>query len=118
MDSFINAPIIEFLRTANVTILNNNGLDVYNQYKDNENAFIFIDPPYINSFNLDYKSPTVEIYEYLYNNKITDNNAYIVLCLENIWIIKLLFAGCPSIVYNKKYESSKRLTEHVLVKNK
>lgn len=117
LDSIINAPIIDFLREANVSILNNNALDVYKQYKDNENAFIFLDPPYMISYNSDYQSPTLEIYEYLYNNKITDSNSYIILCLENMWIIKLLFNGCTMIVYNKKYEATKRSTEHVIIKN-
>ena len=117
LDSIINAPIIEFLRTANITTVNNNAMDLYKQYKDNENAFIFLDPPYIISHNSDYKTPTLEIYEYLCNNKITDSKAYIILCLENTWIIKLLFNGCTMIVYGKKYEATKKLTEHVIIKN-
>ncbi len=64
-----------------------------------------------------YKHIGINIYEYLYNNPISKEKSKIYLCLENIWIIKLLFKGYKFIEYNKKYEMTKKTTSHVLIEN-
>lgn len=117
-NTFLNAPIIEFLRTANITIRNEDALKVYDEYKGNDKAIIFLDPPYLISNNSWYNDPKVNIYEYLFNNDILKEKALIILCLENIWIIKLLFKGKKTIVYDKKYQTKKKLTEHIIILNK
>lgn len=116
--NFYEAPIIDFLRNAKIIISNKDALDVYNDYKTNKKALIFLDPPYLASNNSWYKDPTINIYEYLCDNDITKEKALILLCLENNWIIKLLFKGKKSIVYNKTYETTKKQTEHILIMNK
>jgi site-specific DNA-adenine methylase len=118
LDGIINAPIIDFIRNADIIFTNKNAIDVYKEYKDNEKAFIFLDPPYLISCNSFYKSPNLEIYEYLFDNPINNNEAYIILCLENNWIIKLLFKNNHSVTYSKKYETSHRNTEHIIILNK
>ena len=117
-DLFLNAPILEFIRTAKITFLNKDALEIYNEYKMNSKAFIFLDPPYLLSSNSFYKDPTANIYEYLFDNDIRKNKALVILCLENNWIIKLLFKGCKYITYVKKYEVSKKITEHIIIINK
>lgn len=118
LDSFINAPIIDFIRNADIIFTNKNAIDVYKEYKNNEEAFIFLDPPYLTSCNSFYKNPDLQIYEYLFDNPINNNEAYIILCLENNWIIKLLFKNYHSVTYSKKYETSHRNTEHIIILNK
>jgi site-specific DNA-adenine methylase len=115
---FKNAPIIDFVRNAKISFTNLDALDVYNNYKNNDKALIFLDPPYLASENSWYKDPKVNIYEYLFNNDIIKEKALILLCLENNWIIKLLFNGKQHIIYDKKYEASKKKTEHILIINK
>ena len=44
-------------------------------------------------------------------------DAYIVLCLEDNWIIKLLFKDYIKAEYNKKYEMSKKKTTHLIITN-
>lgn len=116
--NFYNAPIIDFIRNAKISFTNIDAIDVYNYYKGNKKALIFLDPPYLASENSWYKDPKVNIYEYLFDNDITKEKAFILICLENNWIIKLLFKGKKSIVYDKKYEASKKNTEHILIMNK
>lgn len=115
LDTFKNAPILEFLQTANIKICNKDGIEIYNEYRDNPKAVIFLDPPYIQSCNSFYNNPTTNIYEYLYNNDIEKEKAKIILCLENIWIIKLLFKDKKSIVYDKNYQMTKKKTEHIII---
>jgi len=77
-----------------------------------------MDPPYISTCNDFYYDHSMNIYEYLYNNKITNEKAKIYLILENIWIIKLLFQhNFILFEYDKKYESSKKQTTHIIISN-
>lgn len=117
-NAFKNAPIIEFLRNAKIIISDKEAIEVYNEYKGNDKALIFLDPPYLVSCNSFYNNPKVNVYEYLFDNEIMKEKALIVLCLENIWIIKLLFKGKKMITYDKTYSSSKKKTEHVIIINK
>lgn len=114
-----NAPIISFLKNENITFLNTDGIEVVKQYKDDDKALIFLDPPYLNSCNEFYFEKGVNIYEYLYNNKISSLNCYMVLCLEDIWIIQLLFNDFIKSTYDKKYTMSKKKeTTHIIISNK
>lgn len=117
-DNFKNAKIVEFLRNTDVELSNIDALEVYEKYKNDKKSLIFLDPPYLSCENRWYKSPTVNIYEYLHENDIDKQKAMIVLCLENIWIIKLLFNKKKSITYDKLYQTSKKKTEHIIILNK
>jgi site-specific DNA-adenine methylase len=111
---------VNFLRTEDVEILNNDAIDVFNQYIDNKNAIIFLDPPYLMSCNGLYDTPDGNIYEYLFNIKaeLKTKESLLICCLENMWIIKMLFSGFNFITYNKTYQISKKKTEHIIISNK
>ena len=117
--SFKNFPIYEFFKNVNIEFTSNDFLGVYNKYKNNSEAVIIIDPPYISSCNEFYKCPSVNIYEYLINNDIKKEKAFIMLILEDIWIINLLFPKekYSSVSYSKKYEVSKKKTSHTIITN-
>jgi site-specific DNA-adenine methylase len=115
--TFINAPIIDFIRNADITFHNIEGIECYNKYKDNKKAIIFLDPPYLSSYNSFYQIPDCNIYEYLYNNNINKEKAKIFLCLENNWIIRLLFKKNKKVVYDKIYKMNRRKTEHTIICN-
>lgn len=115
---FLNSPIIDFIRNANIIFLNKDAIGVYDEYKVKKNCLIFLDPPYLSSVNSWYSDPTINIYEHLMDNDINREKATILICLENFWVIRLLFRGKKFIVYDKKYEISKKKTEHILIINK
>lgn len=109
---------ISFLKCPNVYITCNNWLDVYNQFKDDDKNIILLDPPYIMSCNHHYEKQDCSIYEYLYNNNISNNKANIYLLLEDMWIIRLLFQNNKILYeYDKRYECSKKKTKHILISN-
>jgi hypothetical protein len=111
--------IYNFFRNENITFLNIDAIEVYNKYKNNQKNMIIMDPPYINTNNDFYTDSNMNIYEYLYNHNINNEKATIYLILENIWIIKLLFKDNNKLVeYGKKYETSQKLTTHILISNK
>ena len=116
-DYLKDCPVIHFLRTENITFYNSDAVIIMDKYKNDNKNFIFLDPPYLVSCNDFYKDAKVNIYEYLYNNKISDMQALLITCLESNWIIKLLFNGQIKKEYGKKYECSKKNTTHLIISN-
>lgn len=114
----IQIQFIEFIKSPYVHISNNDWFNVFDEYKnDSKSCFIF-DPPYINSNNDFYTNRTLNVYEYFYNNKIENFECKIYLILEDIWVIKLLFQNNKIMdTYGKKYELSKRKTNHIIIYN-
>ena len=120
--SIEDKPIYNFLMNEDIKFLNCDGIDLYEQFKENEDCLFLIDPPYIMSSNLFYKQKTTTIYEYMFNNPIIKEKSKIVLVLENNWIIKLLFSeNIKSTEYEKKYGSAgslkKTKTNHIIISN-
>lgn len=112
------APVYKFLKNEKILLTCMNGIDIYNDYK-NKNALIFIDPPYLAACNDMYNSADCNIYKYFFNNDICDNKAEIILCLEDMWIIKLLFQKYTFITYGKNYTfGARRKTTHTVINNK
>ena len=114
----LNCPIIEFLRNEDITFRNDDCISVYQDYKDDENAFIFLDPPYLSSCNEFYSCPSLEIYNFLNENSIKNEKSVVCLCLEKNWIIDLLFKNYIINEYKKKYENSKKKTKHIIIISK
>jgi site-specific DNA-adenine methylase len=112
-----NFPVLNFLRNEKIIFTCMSAIDAYSIYKD-KNSLIFLDPPYIASCNTGYSNANLNIYEYLCNNDICDNKAEIILCLENIWIIGLLFKKYTFISYNKQYTGPRKKTTHIVINNK
>jgi len=116
-NKMLKAPILHFLRTENIIITNNCGIKILNDYKDNDKALVFLDPPYLQTCNDFYMNSNVNIYEYLYKNPIINFKCKLYLCLELIWIIKLLFEKYEIIEYDKSYSAKKKNVIHGLIKN-
>ena len=112
-----DTPIIKFLRNEDVSLYNEEGVSIVELFKDNNKALIFLDPPYLMSCNSFYYDSKLNIYEYLHNNPIEKMKAYIVLCLEDNWIIKLLFNQFIKSSHNKRYEVSGKKTSHLIITN-
>lgn len=108
-------PIINFLRTEKIILSSENGNEIIKKY-NNSNCLLFIDPPYLNSHNDNYKNPSVEIFEFL-NNELKNLKSKILICIEDMWMTKLIFKDYKSITYKKKYQPSKKDTNHILYNN-
>lgn len=114
---------IEFIKSPNVVISNNDWFNIFDKFKDDDTTIFLFDPPYLVScnmfYNLGIKDQKLNIYEYFFNNKIESFKSHIYLILEHVWIIKALYFGSKIIsTYGKKYEISKKNTEHVIIYNK
>ena len=116
-NELVNTPIINFLRTENITLSNIDAIELFNKYQNNNKAFIFLDPPYLQACNSFYNESNTNIYEYLLHNNINGLESKIILVLEDNWIIKLLFKDNIKDSYNKRYEKSGKKTNHLLINN-
>jgi site-specific DNA-adenine methylase len=111
---------INFLKNANVEILNADGVEVVNKYENKKNTLIFSDPPYLSLCNDYYNIGNGEknIYEYVLKNNFYEKKAYIVFVLNESWITKFIFKNWHIIKYDKKYQPTKREVIHLLITNK
>lgn len=111
-------PILEFMRNEDITFFNKDAIEIYNEYKTNKKALIFLDPPYMDTNNSHYINPSLNIYEYLSNNEIQNEKAFIIICVKYNWIINCIFKGCKMIIYDFKYQTTKKPINHVIIINK
>lgn len=115
--SLNDKPIIKFLRTENIETRTMDGLILIKENINNDKYLFLIDPPYISVCNDFYKSKYTNIYEFFSYNDMKLMNSKIVFILEDNWIIKLLFKNYNIISYLKKYETSKKITTHIIINN-
>ena len=105
---FLNHPFINFLKTENITLKCIDAKDIIIEYKDDIKCLLFLDPPYLMSSNDFYNNKDVNIYEWLCNNNLNDFKSKFLLCLEDVWIIKLLFEKNIKSSYSKTYQTTKK----------
>ncbi len=113
---------IEFIKCSYVSITCNDWLDVFDTFKNDENALILFDPPYMNScnefYNLhDNKKKNENVYEYFSLNNIISFKSKIMFILEDMWIINLLFKANFKKTYDKTYNISRKKTNHIIIYN-
>lgn len=107
---------IEFIKSPNVFISCGSWFELFNKHKDDETSLFIFDPPYINTCNDFYIEKNLNIYQYLYDNKIESFQSRIYLILEDIWLIRLLFMNNKILFqYDKTYGISKKETKHILI---
>jgi site-specific DNA-adenine methylase len=110
-------PVYTFFKTANIKFYCKDAIEIIEEFKNNPKCLILLDPPYLACCNDYYNNQNVNIYEYLYRNEIKNMKSKLYLILENMWIIKLLFAGYKFIEYDKTYQTTKKKTTHLLISN-
>lgn len=112
-------PIIKFLRTEDVTLICGDGKKIYGEYKHDEKALIMLDPPYLSMNNEFYDTlQGGNIYEHLYNYKIDDEKAQIILILNDCWVTQLLFKNSIREEYGKLYQTTKKKGQkHLIITN-
>ena len=120
------APIYDFLVNANIELHNTDSNKIIDD-NNNDNTFIFLDPPYIASSNNFYSTDTGEnicnIYEKLTSYGLKNYKCKMLICHENNWLFKILFKEYveKEKEYKKNYQNtirgSKKKTFHICIKN-
>lgn len=109
-----NCPIVKFLRTENVEILNEDATRILAAHENNNNELVYLDPPYLSMCNEFYDDKrNLNIYEYIYLKDYKDANIYTTL--ERHWLVDLIFKKYKELdIYSKQYQVSKNRVSHVL----
>jgi site-specific DNA-adenine methylase len=112
----VEASILE-----NAIITNWDYKDMFEVYKDDEDAFLFLDPPYLYSDNSNYASQiretdmtqiVVDILEYLRVCKCK-----VMLVINKLNILSYLFSDYIKGEYEKIYQLSKKKAMHLIICN-
>lgn len=103
------------------TKTNNDYRAVMEQYKDNSNAFVFLDPPYLFSDNSGYLPQREEedmtdilvyILEYLKTCKCK-----VMLIINDLKITRYLYNDYIKGEYNRTYQMSNKKAKHLIITN-
>ena len=113
----LNCPIINFLQTENIRIMNIDAVTLINENINNKNVMILCDPPYISTNNTQYNYDTIagpiNIYEWSHNQFNINRKkmkCHFYIILEENWITKLLYKNLNVEKYDKKYTGVKKKT--------
>jgi site-specific DNA-adenine methylase len=112
---------IEFIKSPNVFISNNDYKIIYEEHRNNPKSIILLDPPYVNTDKRFYQSNDNEIYSYFTNNPIKKNKASTYVIVDDNWIMRIIFKDCNILsVYDKEYSSTKKnkKVKHIIFSNK
>ena len=121
----LNCPIINFLQTENIRIMNIDAITLINENINDKNVMILCDPPYISTTNTMYNYDTIagpmNIYEWSHNHFNINRKklkCHFYIILEENWITKLLYNNLSVIKYDKKYTGlSKKTVTHGIYTN-
>jgi len=114
---------IEFIRSPNVHISNDNWSVLFDKFKNDDKTIFFFDPPYIDSYNSYYNAKCsneydYNVYEFFNENKINTFNSHIYFILELIDKNTTIFGNDNIITtYDKNYGISHKKTKHAIYSN-
>lgn len=112
----------------NIKITNDNYEKCMSIYSNDENAFLFCDPPYFGSDNTDYSTfgravdddnriiDNTEMYVYL-SKYIKDCKCKIMIIINDNAILRHLFTGYVKCTYQKTYQLSKKKDTLMIITN-
>lgn len=121
-------PLIDFYKNENVKITTHDYLEILDKYKDDPEALIYLDPPYLDSYNGDYSAYG----EVMKNKVIVDNTEMYVkimkfmkkakcrvyLSINSNALNKYLFRKLEiENEYDVLYNLSHKKTQHLLISN-
>jgi site-specific DNA-adenine methylase len=110
---------IEFIKSPNVFISNNDYKIIYEEHRNNPKSIILLDPPYVNTHKSFYQSNDNEIYSYFSNNPIKKNKASTYVIVDDNWIMRIVFKDCNILsVYDKEYKIVHKKVKHIIFSNK
>lgn len=95
-------------------------IDMCERHRNDPNAFIFIDPPYVNEDNnFYYNEGSILDLEamYTYLLDLLNSPCKVLIIVSDKLLMKLLFKEYIKGIYPKKYEFSKKKVNHLIIAN-
>ena len=110
---------LEFIKSPNVFITNNDWNIIFNQFKDDENSILIFDPPYYKCDKRLYQNETFSVFDYILDNKDVVFKSHMYFILEDIQKIRPIFEHFSIYnEYNKHYTFNHKDTKHIIYYNK
>ena len=111
----------DYLIFEKATKTNKDYKEIMEKYKDDEKAFIFLDPPYLFSNNSAYnpqedESDMTEIIIYTLDYLKTCK-CKVMLIINKLYILEFLFNDYIEGEYDKKYQLGKKKSKHLIITN-
>lgn len=107
------------------TVTNDDFLKVCEKYKNNKDAFIFLDPPYLDSYNKSYFTDQATSKDLQDNTKMFVDfkeilNSYkckVMLIINNNYLTRYIYSDYIKGEYDKVYQLTKRKNSHLIITN-
>lgn len=100
---------------------NKDYIDIMEQYEDDKDAFLFIDPPYLFSDNSGYvpqKDDTDSTYIIVYLSQFLMRcKCKIMIIINDLKILRHLFGDYVKGDYSRTYQLSKKKASHLIITN-
>ena len=113
---------IDILKKSRVTCLDY--IEVLKEYKDNNKAFIFLDPPYLFCNNSNYQKQHGERTDMDNSDMIINILEFMKTCkcrclliVNDLKIIRMLYGDMIKDEYDVVYQISKRKSKHLIITN-
>ncbi len=115
----------DFFKTATITSVDFR--ECMNKYKDDPDAFLFLDPPYLDSANYEYSRYTctkpseeiqdhTEMYVFIIDF-LKSCKCKVLMIMNSNALVRYIYKGYTGIEYSKIYGKSKRKTNHIVITN-
>lgn len=108
----------------NSLLTNANYLDILEKYKDNQDAFLFLDPPYLFSNNSGYQKQCGDKKDMDNTDMIFDIKEFMIHCkckvmlvINDLKIIRLMFTNMIKKEYDVTYMIGKKKGKHLIICN-
>lgn len=128
-DRRINENWVNFFKSVKIT--NKDWTEIMELYKDNENAIIYLDPPYLDSFNAYYNTYGINKNKDEENTKIDNTKIYvdiidflknskckIIFSINSNSLTDYIYKDFIKKVYNNIYEMTKKKENILLITNR
>lgn len=121
-------PHIDFLK-GNVKLMNKDYKDIFKEQMNNKKCLMFLDPPYLDSYNSSYNKhngKTIDSNENIIDNTqifidilelLKNAKCKIVFIINSNAITKYIYHDFIKCEYDKRYDITGRKTKHLIIMN-
>jgi len=114
-----NRPYTTFLQQINA--VQSDFIPMCERYRNDPNAFIFLDPPYVNEDNSYYSNDgnvfdMESMYTYIHD-LIANARCKVLMIVSDRLLMRLLFKDMITGSYPKQYQFSKKRVNHLIIAN-
>jgi len=119
----VNDSMNDLYIMGDINFSNDDAFSIIDKFKENKNAFIFLDPPYLFSDNSQYGEQNIDTdntdfyLKFLEVLKDKKTKAKIMLIINDLKILRVLYKDYIKGDYGKIYQVCKKKARHLIIAN-